>query len=296
MRAAPMSGLAIALLGVLVLTPDTLLMRLSGLSGWAMLAWRGIGMGVVLLAAWALTAKDRRADVKALATWAGAGVILCQILNQSLFSLGVASAPVAVVLFGVAAVPVFSALFSRLLMGERTRPATWLAILLVLLGIGLAVSGKPAPGAALDLGTLFGAVAGLGVAASLAGSFVLIRATGGLSIPLTVGTGAVASALIGTTVAGTGAMTAGTLWPILLAAFVVLPVAFGAMSVASRLTHAANVSLILLLETVLGPLWVWAGIGETPTPRMILGGAIVVTTLAVYIGWQRRQGRRARLL
>lgn len=88
-------------------------------------------------------------------------------------------------------------------------------------------------------------------------------------------------------------MTGGTLWPILPAAFVVLPSAFGAMSQASRHTQAANVSLILLLEVVLGPLRVWAGVGEAPTPRMMLDGAIVVATLAGYIAITARRSFRA---
>ena len=58
---------------------------------------------------------------------------------------------------------------------------------------------------------------------------------------------------------------------------------FFSLSSASRYTQAANVSLLMLLETVLGPLWVWLGLGEAPTPRMLAGGAIVIVSLALYI-------------
>ena len=63
----------------------------------------------------------------------------------------------------------------------------------------------------------------------------------------------------------------------------ILPVSFFSLSLASRYTHASNVSLLLLLETVLGPLWVWLGVGEEPTPMMLVGGVIVVGSLAVYL-------------
>lgn len=292
MSRSPLFGIALALVGVLVLTPDTLLMRLSGLSGWAMLGWRGLGMAVVFLALWALTTHDRRRDLAALFTGAGGAVVLCQVANQVFFNLGIASAPVAMVLFGVAVVPVFSAVFAWLLAREPTHPATWIATVLVFVGIAVAASDKGADGAAFDTRALLGGLAGLGVAAGLAGSFVLIRVTSGLSILLTIGVGSVISALLGAGLAGPQALTDGTLWPILLSAFVVLPFAFGAMSRASRHTQAANVSLILLLEVVLGPLWVWAGVGEAPTPRMMLGGAIVVATLAGYIALTARRSRR----
>jgi drug/metabolite transporter (DMT)-like permease len=294
MNRSPVFGIALALVGVLVLTPDTLLMRLSGLSGWAMLAWRGFGMAAVFLCVWALTARDRRRDLAMLFTGAGAAVVLCQIANQAFFTLGIAAAPVAMVLFGVAAVPVFSAVFAWILVREPTHPATWAATCLVFVGIGVAASGKSADGLAFEASAVLGGLAGLGVAAGLAGSFVLIRLTTGLSILLTIAVGSVCSAMLGVVFAGPQALQHGTLWPILLAAFVVLPISFGAMWRASRHTQAANVSLILLLETVLGPLWVWAGVGEAPTARMMLGGAIVVATLAGYIAITARLSLRSR--
>jgi drug/metabolite transporter (DMT)-like permease len=64
---------------------------------------------------------------------------------------------------------------------------------------------------------------------------------------------------------------------------------------ASRHTHASNVSLLLLLETVLGPLWVWLGLGERPTPVMLAGGAVVVGSLALYLwheGHRRAEGKK----
>ena len=64
---------------------------------------------------------------------------------------------------------------------------------------------------------------------------------------------------------------------------VVLPLSFFSLSLASRYTSASNVSLLMLLETVLGPYWVWLVIGEAPTPRMILGGVVVVVSLTGYL-------------
>ena len=39
----------------------------------------------------------------------------------------------------------------------------------------------------------------------------------------------------------------------------------------------------MLLETILGPVWVWLGFGETATMQMILGGIVVIVTLATYV-------------
>jgi drug/metabolite transporter (DMT)-like permease len=285
----PLFGLALAAFGALVLTPDTLLMRISGFGGVAMVGWRGTLMGVVMLAVWALTRRGHlRADLAAVLSLAGLGVAVSQGLNGALFAIGIAMAPVTVVLLGVATVPVFAALFSRLLLGEATSRATWVTIVCVLAGIALAVLGKPDASAPWDRASLWGGAMGLGVAACLAFSFVLLRRAGGLPILPAVGGGALAAGLIAVAVSGPAQMGQGAVWAIAITGVVILPTGFFALSLASRHTAAANVSLLLLLETVLGPLWVWLGLGEAPTPLMLAGGAIVIGSLALYLLRQRR--------
>ena len=287
MTRAPFFGLGLALLGTLVLTPDALLMRLSGMDGFQMSAWRGFLMGGTMLLIWALTSRDRGGDLAALADGSGVTIVVCQIVNSILFCLGIAIAPVAVVLFGVAAVPVFAALLAWLIMGEPTRVATWVAIIAVLTGIGVAVSGKEEGEVALNVTALYGAVFGLGVALVLALNFVVIRARPRLPILLAIGIGALIAGVIGMVVTGPVQMMDGTIWAIVLTGTVILPVSFFSLSLASRYTHAANVSLIMLLETVLAPIWVWLLIDETPTARMLLGGVIVVLSLGTYLMWVR---------
>lgn len=278
------SGVLLAVLGTLLLTPDTLFMRLSGMGGFQMVAWRGLLMGAALLGVWAVIARGRRgADLAALAKPAGLTAMGCQVINASLFSTGVAVAPVSVVLFGVATVPVFASVLAGLLYGERTSRATWRATAAVLAGIALAVFGSEEGGLQIDLATLYGAVAGLGVAATIAYSFVLIRHHADLPILPVIGGGALLAGLLGTAVAGPAALGEGAVWAIAVSGLLILPVSFFAITLATRRTHATTVSLIMLLEAVLGPLWVWIGVGEAPTAPMLIGGAVVVASLALYL-------------
>ena len=64
---------------------------------------------------------------------------------------------------------------------------------------------------------------------------------------------------------------------------IILPVSFFLLSKVSRLRLVANVSIIMLLETVLGPLWVWLGIEETPSPLTLFGGVLVVGALGLFL-------------
>lgn len=287
-------GIGLAFFGTLVLTFDAMLMRLSQMSGLQMMAWRGMCMGSVLILFWLLQSKAPRQELRHLATRAGWTIILCQFFNSLLFCFAIAIAPVAVVLFGLAAVPVFAAIFAWIILGEHTPVSTWVTIALVMAGIGLAVTGKVDGTVAFDVAALAGAVLGLGVAVVLALNFVTLRARPELPIALLIGCGALIAGATSIMIIGPQGMMTGSIPPMVATGAVVLPLSFFSLSLASRYTSASNVSLLMLLETVLGPYWVWLVIGEAPTPRMILGGVVVVVSLTGYlILTGRRAGQRA---
>jgi len=279
------SGLMLALAGALLLTPDTLLMRLSGLDGGAMLAWRACLAGLVFLSIGLIARfkeeKGNRARVSSFGFWS---LVICQIGNASFFAFGIALAPVAVVLLAVATVPVIAALLGYFLLGELADRRVWATIVLVFSGILMSVAGDMERGMNIDFETLLGACCGLAVAISLAFNFVIIRKNKTVPFELAIGLGAL--------IAG---CTAFYLWPaawqvrgasliyISVTGLIILPVSFFLLSKASRLTSAANVSMIMLLETVLGPLWVWLGIKETPNSLTLLGGVLVVGALGFFL-------------
>ena len=279
------NGLMLALAGALLLTPDTLLMRLSGLDGGAMLAWRACLAGLVFLSIGLIARfkeeKGNRARVSSFGFWS---LVICQIGNASFFAFGIALAPVAVVLLAVATVPVIAALLGYFLLGELADRRVWATIVLVFSGILMSVAGDIERGMNIDFETLLGACCGLAVAISLAFNFVIIRKNKTVPFELAIGLGAL--------IAG---CTAFYLWPaawqvrgasliyISVTGLIILPVSFFFLSKASRLTSAANVSMIMLLETVLGPLWVWLGIKETPSLLTLLGGVLVVGALGFFL-------------
>ena len=279
------SGLMLALAGALLLTPDTLLMRLSELDGGAMLAWRACLAGLVFLSIGLIARfkeeKGNRARVSSFGFWS---LVICQIGNASFFAFGIALAPVAVVLLAVATVPVIAAFLGYFLLGELADRRVWVTIVLVFSGILMSVAGDIERGMNIEFETLLGACCGLAVAISLAFNFVIIRKNKTVPFELAIGLGAL--------IAG---CTAFYLWPVAwqvrgasliyisVTGLIILPVSFFLLSKASRLTSAANVSMIMLLETVLGPLWVWLGIKETPNSLTLLGGVLVVGALGFFL-------------
>ena len=282
-------GLSLAIFGALLLTPDTLFMRLSELDGFSMLVWRGGLSGIAYLFIWVWFSLRAEQKISNVFTLNFGIIVICQMLNATLFSLAIAVAPVTVVLIGVSTAPVFAAVLSRLILGEALSKLTIATAVLVMVGLYISILGQDVTPTKFSGSTLQGAGLGLGVAFALAMNFTLIRKDKDVPFVLAIAIGAFLAA-------GLGALFAEVLyWPqaknaaaIAVTGIIILPVSFVTLSYAARFVSSSTVSLIMLLETVLGPLWVWWGIGEIPTNSMLIGGAIVVICLT---GFLINQGR-----
>ena len=57
---------------------------------------------------------------------------------------------------------------------------------------------------------------------------------------------------------------------------------FVLITIAPRFITAAEVNLFFLLETIIGPIWVWMVIKEQPTIETIIGGAVIIVTIGVH--------------
>ena len=85
--------------------------------------------------------------------------------------------------------------------------------------------------------------------------------------------------------------SADMLWLAILGVLV-LPTAFGLLTLAPRYIPSPEVSLIMQLEAILGPLWVWLGVGEVPPVATFVGGGIVLVTLVAHSSLGIRAHRR----
>ena len=57
---------------------------------------------------------------------------------------------------------------------------------------------------------------------------------------------------------------------------------FVLVTIAPRYIPAEEVNLFFLLETILGPIWVWLVIKEEPSLETIIGGSIIIITIAIH--------------
>ena len=280
----PLFGLALAGFGALTLTPDSLFIRLSDMGAFEMLVWRGIQMGLVMfLLTYLMDKNGFGQNMRLTFSKRGLLVAICQFVSTACFVIGIAETSVSVILFALATSPIFAAFFSRLILGERTHISTWLATAFTLAGILITVmdagSAHGAPGGSV----VFGALCGLTAAAAIGMNFVLFRKYQDLPVAPITGNGSLISGLLALAYIGPSTLFEGNVAMISVCGLLILPISFFCLTSASRYTAAANIGLLMLLETILGPVWVWLGFGETATIQMIIGGIVVIVTLATYV-------------
>lgn len=278
-RAAPRQhgrGLAIVVAGVLVLTPDGLLTTLVSADIWTMLFWRG------LLMAAALTlfslARRRRAPITLrsapVAPTAAVSLLFCG--SSIAFVTAIVTTSVANTLFLITVAPLFAAALAWVFFREPIALRTIVAILVALAGMAIIF------GDGLGRGDILGNLAAVAAAACWAGALVVLghapRTDPAIAL---AGGGYLVAAIAFVAAPGLAVGPADALWLGLLG-LIVLPLSFGLIGLGPRYLSASEVSLIVLLEAVIGPFWAWLFIGQAPSPASFAGGALIIATLAVY--------------
>lgn len=277
-------GLVLTTLGVLLLTPDTLLIRLIAMEPMSLLVWRGVlqALGTTLILF--LLYRGRTWDT--FRAIGHKGLLAAGFFTGStfFFVLALSATSVANTLIIVAAAPLCAALMSRVFLGEGIHGRTWAAIFGALAGIIILAWND------LGVGQFWGNLAALAAAFFLAGNFTVLRHSKAVNMIPSLVIGGLMAAALALPFAEVGSFSPppDQLLYLLLMGLLVLPFSFALIALGPRNLPAPEVALILLLETVLGPLWVWLVIDEYPGDWSLVGGTVVVVTLILHALTGRR--------
>lgn len=241
---------------------------------WEVVFWRALFMATFIGVF--LTVRHRHRALTQLTAVGLPGVLAGVLLASAsfLFILSVMRTTVANALVLMSTAPFVAALFGRLFLGEHVPRRTYLAMVAGLAGIALMFAD------ALGSGALSGNLLACGVPVVFAANIILLRHMGAAAdmVPTVLLAGLIALAV---------ALPMG--WPLtaswrdvgVLAVMGVFQLGLGCLLLMLAVPHlsAAEIGLLSLLETTLGPVWVWLGIGERPSDAALLGAVIVITSL-----------------
>ena len=265
-------GLAITLAGVLILSPASLLVRLASTDPWIVVLWQGVLVGLVLAAARVISSGLAGLAIGRL------GLVAAPLfaIHYVLFVEAITHTNVANVLVILAIMPLFVILGNRVFLHEPVERRTWLAVAAGMTGVVVIVAGS------VTASGMTGNVAALGAAASMAGAIVALRKARSRDMVQALSLGAIVSAVVALPFAFPMNLEAAQIGYLVLFGGVVVPVSFYLIFLGPRFITAPEVSLIMLVETGLGPMWVWLLIDEEPTPEAFIGGAIVVGAIIIH--------------
>lgn len=269
-------GLLITTLGVLFVVPDSLFVRLIEGDPMVVAFWRGMGSGLFILIG-LLVVQGARGFKEVLSGGWPSYIYMFMIGSTTPgFVLAVTQTSVANVVFIFASMPIFSALFSLVFLGEPIRLRMILTMAVVMMGLGIIAYGSEESEIASWKGDLWA----LYVTIAYAGALTAVRKLKSISMIPAIPIAYIGSALvIAMFTAPLAAYPAQ--WELFTGhgAFIAIATCF--LTLGPRYISSAEVSLLILLESVLAPILVWVVIGEDPGHWALVGGAVVIGALVV---------------
>lgn len=251
--------------------------QLDSVRGFEVSFWRSLSAAIFVF--FALLFQHRQHAATKILALGRFGVLsgFMWAIMFSCFMLALTMTTVANALIVMSLSPLLTALFSRLFLHQKIPVRTWIAIVLAFLGmIWMFVDGF----SKLDAKNLAGVLVAMCVPVAVAVNFIALK-KGGQTIDLmpAVLIGGALSALLMLPLALPFSVSAHDLFILVCLGFFQLGLPCMIMVHAAKSLSAPELSLLSLLEVLLGPLWVWLAVSEVPANATIVGGAVVLFAL-----------------
>ena len=285
-----LKGLLMTVFAVIILSPDSVLIRLvedasPEVDSWTVLFWRGLlyAVGVFLL----VFIKYRSKTIKEFQNIGKGGLLIGFFsgISTGTFVFAIVYTSIANALVIISTGPIMIAIVSWFLLKEKSSLITWASMIIVFIGIYIVMSGNF--GGDKLVGDLFA----LATAVMMGFTFTLTRKYKTINMVPVNAIGGVIAAFIAFIMANKIAVPI-EVFKYVLAMGTILSISFSLITIAPRYMPAAEVGMIMPLETVLGTLIAWYVINEEPTANALIGGSIVIVTLFLHSWYSSNLARK----
>ena len=269
-------GSLLAFVAVMFITPDSLFIRLSNVDTWGLVFYRGIIPFFTVLTGMLIIYK--LSFFKMLFTSGYHGLIFVTTFSVTniTFVVSIQNTNVANTLVMIALAPMLSAILGALFLKEMPNSRTWTAIAITFLAAVYIFYDS------LQLGSIYGDILGFVTALGLAVSAVTIRSAKNKNLLPAAVVGKLFVAIFAMLFIETYTLVDRDLFIVPLMSIMCVAIPFVLVTIAPRFIPAEEVNLFFLLETIIGPFWVWMVIKEQPSIETIQGGVVIILTLAIH--------------
>ena len=277
-----LKGLLIAFFGVLVLTPEGILVKLANSDSFTILFWRGLFLTLSILIILLISYRSNALNqIKGI----GKEGLLIGCLTGfggTTFILAIHYTTLAKTLVIISASPLMVALVSFILLGERPRLFTWLAMLIVFSGIYIVMSGDTS---GLNLkGSLFA----LASVTSGGFSFTLLRKYKEVNMVPAMAINGLFITFVGLFFADSLSLSSQAMTYIIISS-VLVAISFSLITIAPRYIPAPEVAIFFPMGTVIGTVLAWLILKEELSNNAVFGGVVVILTLFIHSIYSARQ-------
>ena len=269
-------GSLLAFTAVMLITPDSLLIRLSNIETWGMLFYRGAIPFVVVLIGLLIFYNKNFLNALFNVGYTGIFYTISFAICNITFLVSIQNTNVANTLVMVAMAPMISAILGGIFLKEVPDKKTWLAILITFFSAIYIFYDS------IQLGNFFGDFMGLVTATGLAVNAVLVRSAKDRDLLPSAVLGKLCVAIFAFFFVESFDLVGNDMIYIPLMCVLCVAIPFVLVTIAPRYIPAEEVNLFFLLETIIGPMWVWMIIKEQPSMETVQGGIIIIITIAIH--------------
>ena len=269
-------GSLLAFIAVIFITPDSLFIRLSNVDTWGLVFYRGIIPFFTVFLGMLIIYKLNFFKILLSSGYHGLIYVGTFSITNITFVVSIQNTNVANTLVMIATAPMLSAILGAIFLKEPPDKKTWISIIITFIAIIYIFSDS------LKLGNFYGDILGFITAIGLAVGAVTIRSAKSKNL--------VPAAVVGKLFVATFALffiesfvlenKDLIIVPLMCILCVAIP--FVLVTIAPRFIPAAEVNLFFLLETIIGPIWVWMIIKEQPSVETLYGGGVIIITIAIH--------------
>ena len=269
-------GSLLAFIGVLFITPDSLLIRLSNLETWGLLFYRGLIPFFVVLIGLLFFYRTKFFDALFNIGYVGIFYVISFSICNITFIISIQNTNVANTLIMVAMAPMLSAVLATVFLKEKTNIKTWIAIFITFFSVAFIFYDS------LKLGNILGDIFGFITALGLAINANLARYAKDRDLVPSAVLGKLCVAIFAFFFVENFELVESDLIIVPIMCIMCVAIPFVLVTIAPRFISAPEVNLFFLLEVIIGPIWVWVIINEKPSIETIIGGFVIIVTIAAH--------------
>jgi drug/metabolite transporter (DMT)-like permease len=269
-------GSLLAFIAVMLITPDSILIRLSDIETWGMLFYRGAIPFVVVLVGLLFFYKNNLFKALINIGYPGIFYVISFSICNITFIISIQNTNVANTLVMIAMAPMLSAILGSIFLKEVPDSKTWIAIIITLIAVTYIFHDS------IEMGNFYGDLFGIITAFGLACNAVIARYAKNRDLVPSAVIGKLCVAIFAFFFVDTFALVGTDLIFVPLMCVMCVAIPFVLVTIAPRFIPAEEVNLFFLLETIIGPFWVWLVINEQPSIETIQGGVVIILTIAIH--------------